>query len=190
MYTSADGTKTLSYHHHGHVNSAAIATWIQQNFPVIPKLFVTGCSAGGAGALLNYPFLRKTLGSQAQCGYLLDDSGPIFHSDGPSAPLDAKIRQAWNLDTVFADIAGTVPIASSVLEADYGTVNTAIAEAYPHDRLSIVAYQRDLNYSLYSYDTFYPAITCRTFVRTIAASASRSHPSGMRRSSRRIRTKR
>ena len=157
------GPATITFQHNGHKNSAAVATWIAQTFPIVPKLFVTGCSAGGAGALLNYPVIRSTLGAQVQCGYLLDDSGPIFHGDGPSKLLDAKIRDAWNVDQVIGDISadlpGTPSISVAALQADYGLVNTAIAEAYPHDRLAFTAYREDFNYSLYSYQSFYPGST-------------------------------
>ena len=155
------GPATITFNHNGHKNSLAVARWIAQSFPTIPKLFVTGCSAGGAGALLNYPFLRQTLGAQAQCGYLLDDSGPIFHGDGPSKLLDAKIRGAWNTDSVIGQIAGSLGTSfdAATLQADYGLVNSAIAEAYPHDRLALSAYREDFNYSLYSYQSFYPGVT-------------------------------
>jgi hypothetical protein len=144
------GPATITFNHKGHDNTVAMAAWIAQTFPTVPKLFVTGCSAGGAGALLNYPVLRSALGAQAQCGYLLNDSGPI-------------IRDAWNVDGVIADIAGSLPgtpsISVAALQADYGQVNTAIAQAYPKDRLAFTAYREDFNYSLYSYQSFYPGST-------------------------------
>ena len=66
-------------------------SWIDDNFTHVPKMFVTGCSAGGVGSLVNYHFLRNGMHA-VQKGYMLDDSGPVFPSSGYSAPLHAKIR--------------------------------------------------------------------------------------------------
>jgi pectinacetylesterase len=157
--TGDGGPASITYRHAGHANVLAVVDWVQKAFPVVPRLFVTGCSAGGAGALLNYPFIRDGLGSNVQCSYLLDDSGPIFHSNGPSMQLDQTIRASWNTDAVMATLDGKLPIDVPTLESDYGLINTAIAQKYPHDRLSVVAYRMDLNYSLYSYQRFFPGST-------------------------------
>jgi hypothetical protein len=153
--TGPGGAGELTFHHNGHNNSLAVAEWIRGAFSTVPKMLVTGCSAGGAGAILNYHFLRQTMGQQAQCGYLLNDSGPIFHTDGPSRQLHDKIRAAWNTDTVLDGLAD-LPIATADLKKDFGLLNVALARKYRSDRLSLVAYRMDLNYSLYSYQRFFP----------------------------------
>ena len=43
------------------------AEWMRATFAAVPKMLVTGCSAGGAGAILNYPYIRQAMGDQAQC---------------------------------------------------------------------------------------------------------------------------
>ncbi|MET0594763.1 MAG: pectin acetylesterase-family hydrolase [Polyangiaceae bacterium] len=153
--TGPGGTGELTFHHNGHANSLAVIDWLKSKFSVVPKMLVTGCSAGGAGAILNYHFIREAMGTQAQCGYLLDDSGPIFHSEGPSQKLHDKIRAAWNTDTVL-DGLDALPIAIADIKKDFGLLNTALARKYPRDRLSLVMYRMDLNYSLYSYQRFFP----------------------------------
>ena len=157
--TGDGGTAELTFHHNGHDNTLAVVDWLHRTFAAVPKMFVTGCSAGGAGAIINYPFVRQGMGSNVQCGYLLDDSGPIFHGDGPSKQLQAKIRSAWNVDPVLDTLNGQIPVSISDLKNDFGLLNVAIARKYPHDRLSLVAYQMDLNYSLYSYQRFFPGST-------------------------------
>jgi Pectinacetylesterase len=157
--TNADGPQTLTFHHEGHKNTLGVLDWIKQRFSTIPKLLVTGCSAGGAGAILNYHSARTTLGSGVQCSYLLDDSGPIFHADGPSRQLLDLIRTAWNTDSVIDSYDGQLPVSTGELKADPGRISEAIAKQYPSDRLSLVAYQMDLNYSLYSYQRFFPGST-------------------------------
>ena len=38
---------------------------------------------------------------------------------------------------------------------DMGTINTALADEFPHDRLATTFFRRDDNFSLYSYNRFY-----------------------------------
>ncbi len=157
--TGDGGTAQITYNHAGHANTLAVIGWMKKTFAAVPKLFVTGCSAGGAGAILNYAFIRQGMGSSVQCSYLLDDSGPIFHSNGPSMQLDATIRPAWNTDAVLDTLDGQLPVSVSALKNDSGLINSAIAQKYPHDRLSLSAYRMDFNYSLYSYQRFFPGST-------------------------------
>jgi hypothetical protein len=147
-YTDAAGTDTVEFHHDGHHATQEITTWLDQNFTHVPKLFVTGCSAGGVGSAVNYHFLRNGI-KAVEKGYMLDDSGPVFPSTGYSAPLHAKIREAWNVDS----LGGELP--SNFTFDDMGTLNTALADEFPKDRLATTFFQRDLNFSLYSYERFY-----------------------------------
>jgi hypothetical protein len=142
----------LEFHHAGHTNVLAIADYLSKQFPATDRLFLTGCSAGGAGALINYYFFRTKL--DAQRGYLMDDSGPIFPSDGFSLPLHTKIRSSWNVDTILAKLPPEYPITD-----DFGLLNRHLADIFPEDRLSTVFFQRDYNYSRYSYEKFYDANT-------------------------------
>jgi hypothetical protein len=157
--TNDEGPQTLTFHHEGHKNTLAVLEWAKQKFANIPKLLVTGCSAGGAGAILNYHSARTTLGANVQCSYLLDDSGPIFHDEGPSKALLDLIRVSWNTDSVLDTYEGQLPVSVADLKADPGRISEAIAKQYPQDRLSLVAYRMDFNYSLYSYQRFFPGST-------------------------------
>jgi hypothetical protein len=157
-YTDPAGGPPLVFHHEGHKNSTKVIEFLKAKFSTVPKLMVTGCSAGGIGALDNYALIRRAL-TGAQCGYMLDDSGPAFHSNGPSMQLHTKIRSAWNLDPVLETLAEGLPVTAAQLEKDYGLLNTALADKYPSDRLSLVLYRMDFNYSLYSYETSFPGST-------------------------------
>ena len=149
----------IVYRHSGHANTLAVIDWLHKTFTNVPRLFVTGCSAGGAGAMLNYHFIRQTMGNSVQCAYLLDDSGPIFHSAGPSMQVGETIRAAWNVDSVLQTLDGQLPVSVSDLENDFGLINQTVARKYPHDRLALSAYRMDFNYSLYSYQRFFPGST-------------------------------
>lgn len=139
----------LEFHHNGHNNVMAATEWMGAAFPDLDRLLVTGCSAGGAGSIINYHFFRQ--GLSAKRGYMMDDSGPIFPSTGKSGPLHAMIRSSWNVDSVLSLLPPGYEIGD-----DFGILNLHLADLYPDDRLSTVFYQRDYNYSRYSYERFYP----------------------------------
>jgi hypothetical protein len=147
--TYDDGSGAMvTFHHEGHADMEAVVSWIDQQFTHVPKMLVTGCSAGGVGSLVNYHFLRNGVHA-AEKGYLLDDSGPVFPSTGYSGPMHAKIRSAWNLDSLASEFP-----AGFTLD-DMGTVNTALADEFPHDRIATTFFERDYDFSLYSYERFY-----------------------------------
>jgi hypothetical protein len=157
--TGDGGTDSIVYRHNGHKNTMAVIDWLHTTFATVPRMFVTGCSAGGIGAIINYAFIRQGMGNNVQCSYLLDDSGPAFHSDGPSKQLHETIRAAWNVDPILDSLAGQLPVTIADLKNDFGLINQAVARKYPHDRLALTAYRMDLNYSLYSYQRFFPGST-------------------------------
>jgi hypothetical protein len=154
--TGPNGTDTITFRHAGHANTLAVVDWMKSTFKTVPKLLVTGCSAGGAGALLNYAFIRLGMGKAVQCGYLLDDSGPIFHSDGPSKALHERVRSAWNTDPLLDELKQQIPIDVKALKTDLGLINTSLASLWKKDRFALTAYRMDFNYSLYSYQRFFP----------------------------------
>jgi len=125
-----------------------VVSWIDDNFTHVPKMLSTGCSAGGVGSLVNYRFLRNGVRA-IEKGYLINDSGPVFPSSGYSKPLHNMIRAAWNLDSLLPEMP-----AGFTLD-DMGTINTALADEFPQDRLATTYFRRDYNFSLYSYERFY-----------------------------------
>jgi hypothetical protein len=149
-YTDSTTGDSIQFHHDGHATIEYVTSWIDQNFIHMPKMLVTGCSAGGVGSIVNYHFLRNGVHAAEQ-GYMLDDSGPVFPDapGGYSTPMHQKIRQAWNLDSLTPDMP-----AGFTLD-DMGTLNTAIADEFPHDRLATTFFERDYNFSIYSYQRFY-----------------------------------
>ncbi len=154
-YTSDDGQNTIEYRHVGNDNMLEIIPWLNEKFEDVPRMLVGGCSAGGTGSLVNYLFLREGI-EGVQCGYLMDDSGPIFSSNGPSADLHAMIRESWGLEPILAgmeDWLDSEVVAD--IQDDLGAINTALADRFPQDRLSIVYFRLDLNYSRYSYERFF-----------------------------------
>jgi hypothetical protein len=149
-YTSSDGTQSVQFDHDGHAAVEQVVSWIDDNFTHVPKMLVTGCSAGGVGSLINYYYLRNGV-SAVERSYLLDDSGPLFpdRPGGYSTLLHRKVQSAWNLDPL------TPTLPSNFTFTDVGTLSTALADLFPDDRLAVTFFQRDHTFSAYSYQDFY-----------------------------------
>jgi len=147
-YPSGTADPDLTFRHEGHAAVQTVVSWIDDNFTHVPKMLSTGCSAGGVGSLVNYRFLRNGVRA-IEKGYLINDSGPVFPSSGYSRPLHNMIRAAWNLDTLLPEMP-----AGFTLD-DMGTINTALADEFPQDRIATTYFRRDYNFSLYSYERFY-----------------------------------
>ncbi len=142
---------SVEIHHRGRANTLLVVEQLRDLFPATDRLFVAGCSAGGAGAVSNYAVLRDGLSPRK--GFLLNDSGPIFPDQAPSAwslPLHDRVREAWNLSPLIQSL----PDASAV-ELDFGAISSVLADAFPDDRLAQTFFRLDYDYSLYSYERFY-----------------------------------
>lgn len=151
-YEDPDGLQPdVQFHHVGHRNVLRSVEMLTTMFDDIPKMFMSGCSAGGAGSYTNYHAVRG--GLNVGTGYLLNDSGPIFPDQAATAhsqPLHDRVRQSWNLDT----LVDGAPM-SSAIQADFGAIGDVLALTYPQDRLAYSAFRLDYNYSLYSYERFF-----------------------------------
>ncbi len=151
-YDDPDGVEpSVEFQHVGHQNVLATIDMLNTMFDSIPKMFVSGCSAGGAGAVINYHFLRS--GLNVDTGYLLNDSGPIYPGQemtSRSLPLQQRVRESWNLEPLL----DAAPMAMA-LNADFGALSDVLAQTYPGDRLAHTHFRLDYNYSLYSYERFY-----------------------------------
>lgn len=145
--------KTLTYRHVGATNMEKVIAWLQQNFNQPKELLVSGASAGGAGAQVNYHFIRKALNPEKSI--LLNDSGPIFPAPGygNQYPLQQKIREAWNVDYIIGKLDQERP--GSGITQDLGSIATMLADAYPQDKIATMLFKRDGHYSAYSYARFY-----------------------------------
>ncbi len=147
-YPGGGADPDLTFRHQGHAVVQEVVRWIDASFTHVPKMLATGCSAGGVGSLANYKFLREGVRA-IEKGYLLNDSGPIFPSSGYSQPLHSMIRAAWSLDALQPLLPPNFTFD------DMGTINTAVADAFPGDRIATTFFRRDMNFSLYSYERFY-----------------------------------
>lgn len=152
-YTDPATGKTMTYRHVGATNMEKVVEWLRKNFPHPRELMVAGTSAGGAGATVNYHFLRKAL--KPAKAYFLNDSGPIFPSPGygNQYPLHQMIRQAWNVDYVINRLEQEG--LGTAISRDYGSIPTLLADAWPQDKFGITLFRRDALYSWFSYALFH-----------------------------------
>lgn len=156
-YESDDG-KQLEWNHNGLKNMRAVVAWLRDNMQSPHRMLLTGCSAGGVGALVNYHDMRRDL--HPTKSFLLSDSGPLFPTTEGGAnwskPLHDKIRQSWGIDAFVEklnqEMVGDLDINN------LGTFNNSLALTWPGDRLSAVHFSEDLIYSSYSYERFYREI--------------------------------
>ncbi|MEQ8860987.1 MAG: pectin acetylesterase-family hydrolase [Pseudomonadales bacterium] len=162
IYDDPDGGDSLVWHHNGLRNVRAVVSWLKDNLQRPAQLLSSGCSAGGAGSLVNYAHLRSDMAPTR--GFLFNDSGPVFYANAssadsgrfPSLPLHNQIRAAWGLDG--GPLAYLDALLSGLTLTNLGTLNDALSVSYAGDRLGHTHFWRDLNYSAYSYERFYPEI--------------------------------
>jgi len=163
--TYNDGTGSIAWFHRGAVNAKAVTAWMAANLPKPEVLLLTGFSAGGTGSTANFPQMR--VGTQAKHAALLADSGPLFWTprsstpeQSPSLPLHNKIREVWGLDEpngIVTELIGKYPTAGD--PNNLGTVTYGLNKIFPNDRLGYAMFQEDTNYSAFSYEKFYDAIS-------------------------------
>lgn len=164
VYNDPAGVKPpLVWHHNGTRNVRAVVSWLKDNLPRPTQMLSTGCSAGGAGSLTNYGPLRRDMAPTR--GYLINDSGPVFDAPVggssttyPQLPLQTHIRNVWGLDATngpLAYLASDMPVLN---RAQLGTLYNALSARFPSDRLGHTHFWKDLNYSSYSYERFFPEI--------------------------------
>ncbi len=90
-YTDAQGMNPLVIHHRGAVNATAALNYLYANETAPEKVFVTGESAGGYGAAMWAPYVRKQYGAGTHV-YELSDSSAGVLADG----FFSTLQSAWN----------------------------------------------------------------------------------------------
>jgi len=132
-YPDASGS-TRRWHHVGRANVETVLPWILAAFPSPSALVVSGSSAGGFGALVNYEAFRASF--PAADAVLVDDSGPPLVGGDVSPALVAAWIAAWRIDRVV------VPICVECL-ADLSKLLPVLARRHPHDRLAVLSSTQD-----------------------------------------------
>jgi hypothetical protein len=129
----ADG---LVFHHTGFANGQAVLSWVYENAADAAQVVVSGCSAGGYGALLHGAYAAKHY-ADAQVTILVDAAGGITT---PQFVLDSIA--AWGVAKNLPDwIPGLVDTPEE--ELTFQRMVEEIAKAYPEQRLAFYSTAHD-----------------------------------------------
>lgn len=130
------GLPAITWRHLGHANLLAFLRRLAPGIALGTgdKLVVAGSSAGGFGALANYPTIRAEWPKAK--AYLVDDSGPPLQGDAIPASSRAAWYASWNMG---ASLGSFCPACQSDLSLGL----TAIFAAYPQDRVALLSHTAD-----------------------------------------------
>lgn len=125
---------TKKIFHKGHANILAFFKRLAATVPSPDNLIISGSSAGGFGAAINYDTARQFWPGGK--GYLVDDSGPTLVGDAISPTL----RMAWftNWNTA-SSLGGLCPSCGD----DFSAFLPILASRYPNDRLALLSTEQD-----------------------------------------------
>ena len=130
------GLPAITWHHLGHANLEAFLRRLAPGVALGAgdRLVVAGSSAGGFGALANYPTIRARWPSAK--AYLVDDSGPPLAGDAIPPASRAAWYASWNM---AAALGSFCPECSGDLSQ--GLVH--VLASYPTDRVALLSHTRD-----------------------------------------------
>lgn len=162
-YEDAETDATITIQHRGRENLERALPWLTETFPEVARLHVTGASAGGLGAMLNYVTFRDAL--EPRCGSLINDSGPLFAPGGPQTEARAQFVERWDVSSFAQDLDVRLEAPDDqTLASDIGHLSALLSRAFPDDRFLSTHFLRDLNNSLFCYEGFFePLPTERVF---------------------------
>ena len=132
-YVGLEGPRV--YHHVGHANLVAFLARVAATWPSPRKLVVSGSSAGGFGALINYDTFRSYW--PASRGYLIDDSGPPLEKGAVSQALLDAWYATWRLDEILD------PVCGQACRTDLSAGLAAVERKYPQDRVALLSSLQD-----------------------------------------------
>ncbi|MFO0725873.1 MAG: pectin acetylesterase-family hydrolase [Myxococcota bacterium] len=123
------------YHHTGHKNMVAFLDRLAATFTAPEKVLMSGSSAGGFGAALNYVAARDRWATPKM--YLLDDSGPAL----PGNYIPASERDAWYSAWNIGEILD--PLCGQDCHTDFSIAMRNLAQKYPNDRMALLSSLQD-----------------------------------------------
>ncbi|MEP6860973.1 MAG: pectin acetylesterase-family hydrolase [Deltaproteobacteria bacterium] len=134
------GTNVMAYpggptlHHTGATNTQAFVDRLAPSFPAAQVVWVTGSSAGGYGATLD--FHRFTAGWPSASVNLLEDSSPFI----PFVVNYDKLTTAWKI---------AFPPGCTGCDTSFTPVFDAVAAAHPTSRLGLMTWDNDQTVAAY-----------------------------------------
>ena len=128
---SYDGKNTL---HVGYRNMQAFLARLATTRPNVKHILLSGSSAGGFGAGINWWQVQKVFGDARVD--LVDDSGPPLPAPYLSESIEGQWRAAWSLNTAMPEGCGECQTDLSALFGYY-------AANLPQNRGALLSYTHD-----------------------------------------------
>jgi hypothetical protein len=122
-------TKTETIHHHGAKNAEAIVRRLRATYATPSKIYVSGASGGGYGAMLNYHRFRTAYPS-ARIDILNDSGTPIK----PTGSLWQDMQTAWNMQ---------VPPSCTGCANDVAAIFPTLDATMGSGRMAFMSYTQD-----------------------------------------------
>lgn len=127
-YNLFDNPAPYTVHFAGAANLDAYLSRLRATFPGVKKVYLTGSSAGGYGATLNFERVRAAFPSAEV--HLLADSSPFI-----ATPHWQEWRDAWNLQLPEG--------CAACGDGGFPAVMEHLAEAWPEARMGLLSYDED-----------------------------------------------
>ncbi len=134
VQTYANGSASKTIKHKGHANVLAYLSRLAATFKTPSNVAVTGSSAGGGGAIFNYPSIRAAW--PAASALLVDDSLPLMIGDSVGPALRTAWYQSWNLGALVD------PLCAGCRD-DLSLYLKTVAQRYPSDRMALLSSLQD-----------------------------------------------
>jgi Pectinacetylesterase len=135
-----DADNPLPTYHMGRINLELALERIAELIPNPTRLVVSGGSAGGYGAIINYHLFSERFPDVP--AYLIDDSGPPLTSEFLVPELIELWQQAWNLE-------GAMPPDCEECATDLSAFVPYYIAKYPHNRMALLSFTQDYTVSMY-----------------------------------------
>lgn len=131
---------TRTYHHVGRLNAVLTLARLAATWPHPSRVVVSGTSAGGFGATLNYDLFRAAF--PAATGALVDDAGPFLEGEGIPSGVRGPWFDTWHLGDVVDPLCPTC-------RTDLSGLYAALSTRHPTDRLALLSVLTDPVISAY-----------------------------------------
>jgi hypothetical protein len=125
---------TRMHHHVGRTNAELYLQRIRATWPGATRVVVSGTSAGGFGATLNYDLIRGAFPAAKMA--LVDDAGPLLEKEG----IPYTVRGPWFTNWHLGD---TVDALCPDCRDDLSSLYTVLSRKYPGDRMALLSALQD-----------------------------------------------
>lgn len=130
-YTDPLSSASVPIRHRGFDNFLAVLSYLKTNYPSgnVGRVVVAGQSAGGYGALFNFPYIKETYFSNST--YLINDSAAGVSTTSTTANTVANWGAAPNAPDWITGIS-----SAGLSTTNIGNFTKSVADHYPTTRLA------------------------------------------------------